>query len=154
MSEKEVATVTDRITVVETVYHQSFGGEPTCSESKYTKILETMEQPFKRDTKCTEEWDKLDAGWLDECSLLVISNKEGSGLQSIPTEDEKLDIAMRVIEISGEYDIGSVDGPEKPVPHFEICPGESFRGCPVELKKLYIRCRYETARYSLTVFPK
>lgn len=64
-----------RIVVVETVYHQGAGGEPTCVEVKSSTQLTTDDQPYQYDLQAGPEWKRLETGWLEKCSMLLISNE-------------------------------------------------------------------------------
>ncbi len=134
-----------RLTVVETVYHRPAEEEPTCVESKFSRALRTHEQPYSRKLTATEEWQSLDCGWLEACSSLSIQNEEGRHLSIHPSEEEKADLAKRIIEIS--YTSLGYD-------KWLILPGESMRGCPASLKSLMVRCQHGKAKFTLNLIPE
>ena len=133
---------TGRLTVVEHVYHQIQGDAPTSIEAKYSTPLESDEQVYTRQTIATETPEQLDIGWIKDWQLLIIENNAGKNLQKIPTEEQKQDIAQRVIQItSGDTPIAL------------IYPGTSARFCPADLKSLDVRCLHGSARYVLHIIP-
>lgn len=136
----------NRETVVETVYHQVLGEEPTSLETRYNRDLESNEQVYERQAVATEEWKLLDCGWLSgNVGLLVIRNEEGKSRQTNPTEAEKEELAKRVIEVCH---LGSVLG------GWFIPPSTSMRGYPSHPPSLRIRCLHGTAKYRLFLIPK
>lgn len=144
---KPTPVVKDRITVVETIYYQPFGDQATSVESKFDRILDSVdEQPYSRKCKATEEWQSLDTGWVKTCSMLSIENNEGKFAQRIPTPEERDEAKAKVLELaySGEY----VDEDT-----WLILPGESMRGLPADLSRLLIRCRKGSAKFTVTAFP-
>ena len=135
--------VKDRITVVETVYHQQFN-EPTFTiPSRFSRWLETKEQPYQRRCVATEEWQPLECGWIDKPGMLIITNREGRFAQTLPTDEEKVEVDKKIIQLS--YN--------QLKPEWLIPPGESMRGCPGFVKFLYIRCQSGTAQYELYLLP-
>lgn len=135
----------DRITVVETIYHQPFGLDPFSVENRYDRELETKEQPYHRLCKATEEWEPLDCGWLaSRASLLHIKNDEKLGAEILPTEEEKEEHAKHVLSISFRQII-RVD--------CEIHPGETMHISPISLEEIYIRSDHGDTQFALTLFP-
>lgn len=134
-----------RLTVVDTVYYQSPEMQATSAESRFSRPLDTLdEQPYIRRMKVTEEWAPLDCGWLNECSMLMLVNEEGKGLEKIPTEEEKTEISKRVIEV--RFGSETVE--------WLILPGESLRGYPINPKLMFIRCRNGCAKLTINLFPR
>lgn len=133
-----------RLTVVETIYHQDADGQPTAVEANYARWLASDEHPFQRRLKVGEEWQRLETGWLEDVSLLVLTNEEGKGLQTIPTDEERVALAARIVEVG-------TPGSEA---DWLILPGESLRGRPAAMRQLRFRCRAGTARCVLTLFPE
>lgn len=138
----------DRLTVVEMVYHRPYGEETLAVDTRFTRKVDSGEQPYQRlchkpTNMATEEWKELDFGWLKESiGMIVIVNNEGFYPLN-PTEEEEKEVESRVIEIGySEKDT------------WEIPPRESFRGTPSNPSGLRIRCRSGMAKYTLTVLPK
>jgi hypothetical protein len=95
-----MADLKSEITVVEQVYHQLSGSQPRAIESRFSRELESDEQPYERHLKVGEESVPLDCGWIKEASQLVIINEEGKGLQANPTDEERKGLACKILEIS------------------------------------------------------
>lgn len=136
-----------RLTVVDVVYHQGLGDQPTSVESRFGRWLNTDEQPYHRKIKVTTDWMPLDLGWLGtQISMLVLMNEEGRHFQVYPTPKERALIEERIVEIGIEVH-----------DHVEECwlipPGESIRAQPVAPDRLRVRCRRGEARCVLTLFP-
>lgn len=134
----------DRLTIVETVYHRQYGEEATSVESRFTRELETQEQPYTRRLKVEEDWRSLDVGWIAQVGMLIIENTEGKFLHRNPTEAEKAETLKKILEIKHEGSEGC----------WLILPGESMRACPSDASSLRIRCQLGIARFTIHVFSK
>lgn len=146
-----MAILKDRLVVVETVYHQPTGEQPTAVESRFSRDLQTVEQPYQRQLTATEEWKPLDCGWIKDAGMLVIQNLEGK-FQANPTDEERAEAAARVLEVSYRED----QDPNMDVSRhgWLIYPGESFRGCPSNLDLLAVRSQYGSLRLSVFIIPR
>jgi hypothetical protein len=134
------------MTVVEHVYHQVSGERPVEAPTRgYDRALQSDGGSFLRSLIADETWRPLNLEWVPEPGLLCIYNREGSNLPTLPSEEEKADIARRVLEVS--Y---SVDGELG----WEIPPGESMRGIPTKAKELMVRSRHEVIRYTVFAIPR
>lgn len=123
----------DRITVVESVYHQRFTKQPTGVESRFSRNLDTREQPYTRQLTATKDWQPLDCGWLKSVGMLVISN-DGS-------ENDLL------VGYGRGHDVNWI-----------IPPGESMRGYPFDASSLRVCCQNvddetATAEFTVHLFP-
>jgi len=136
-----------RLTVVEHVYYQATGEDAwEVPNSSYSRFLTTDEQPYVRKLTATEEWTKIDTGWLTECSTLVIVNEEGGFRSRLPTEEQKEETAKKILEVGfhqHNYDVGWL----------VVLPQESLRMCPSHLGKLFIRCQFGTAKFTIYIIP-
>lgn len=144
-----------RLTTVSVVYHQPLGEEPHSFLHKTSKPLTTDEQAYTRKLKVTQEWQPIDTGWLTSLSLLLITNEEGKHTTQ-PTEEEKLAISQRVLEVGINVEDGyplSVACPG-PTPVFLIGPGDSFSASPYDCSSLYLRCQSGVAKVTVNAFPK
>ncbi len=137
--------IKNRLTVVETVYHQTATGEPDSIASSFFRELDSDEQPYRRKTKVGEEWTPLDLGWIKEAGMLVICNDEGKGLTKIPTPEEKEELAKKVLLLGFAIE-GCHFGA------FRILPGESFRGSPTT--NLYLLSCYGVTRFTVYAIPR
>ncbi len=137
-----------RLTIVETVSYQPPNRQASQVSSGFSRDLETYEQPYEREMVATEEWQPLinEQCWVKECSLVHVTNEEGRYLQVNPSEEEQEATAAKVLEIS--FGTANLLG------HWEVRPGEAFRGTPSHPKALFIRCRSGEACFTLHVFPR
>jgi hypothetical protein len=134
-----------RIVVREMLYYQvdTEGIDPHGQiDHGFRRFLYTSEQPYRRKLVVGEEWVAIELGWIKKASLIHIVNDEGKGLTQVPTAEESKAIASRVLEVG----IGGKS-------LFEILPGETFRGTPVETALFQLRSRSGKAQYTLTVYP-
>lgn len=138
--------VKDRLSVVEAVYHTPFGKDPVSTESRFSRWLETDEQPYVRRIKVGPEWRQLDAGWLAAASMLLVANEEGLDQTRQPTQAELAASVARVVLV-GVWAGGEV------VPCFRVPPGESMRAEPVSLGAIRLRCEAGEARCVITIYP-
>lgn len=140
-----MAEAKNRLTVVEKVYHQVMGeGATDMVDNRFYRELKTEEQVYQRKLKATEEWQKLDCGWITECGMLAIKNEEGLFHNTLPTPEERAEVATHVLELG----IGAQEA------SWQVLPQESMRGCPMSLQSIYVRCRHGTAKFTLTLFPE
>ena len=146
----EEPTLLARLTVVESVHCQTVDSSPWGISTSFERTLKTDEQPYVRKLTATEEWTKLDTGWLTECSMLVLVNEEGLFKGRQPTPEQKIESAKKVIEVGCA------------LPHldtircigaWELPPKESMRGCPTELSIVFVRCQHGTAKFTVYIFP-
>lgn len=137
--------VRDRLTVVERIYHQNPEEHPTSYESRFSRELQTKEQPYVR-RATVKDLRELDTGWIEpeQVGCLFIRNEEGVVRQTILSEGEKAELDRKVIYLG--------EDPENL--RWMILPGESFRATPTTAKGLLICCPNGPAKCSLHVFPK
>lgn len=141
----------NRITVVDTVYHQSGNLPPTSANNRYGFQLETDELPYGRPPKVVgEKWVAVDLGWFGEggSGLISISNLGGEKTGKNPTPEEKAAEDDRVLEVSLA---GGAPGDSAV---WLVRPGHHFRGWPSDPNALRVRCRKGTTRYSVMIYPK
>lgn len=141
----------NRITIVDTAYHQSGGNPPTSLVSRYGYLLKSDELPYTRGSKTVgEEWTRVDLGWFSEkenegkAGLVSIQNLGGPPSNKQPTPEERVLEAERVLEVR----LGQGGGV------WEVEPGRHLRGQPSDAGELQVRCRKGTTRYSVVVFPR
>lgn len=133
-----------RLTVIEQIYHQQADSDPTNLEERYSRILESEEEPYKKKLTINQDWIILNAPGLESTSLVIIRNLEGRYRTTIPDQVEIELVKERVLEVG--FLVTS--------PHIIIPPTESARFCPSNLEKLYIRCRKGSCKISILVVPK
>lgn len=153
LAQPEPKEVPDRLTVVETVYHQPWGEEPVAVESRFSRDLQTRNQLFERRCRVGEDWQPLECGWLGEAGMLVIENREGRFLQRVPTDEEREAAAAKVLEVGWEPDGATMHDPPATA-QWIIPPGESIRGQPATLKSLRLRCRSGECRFTVYLLPE
>lgn len=146
-----------RFGVNQTVYYYGAGNPQHKSyNSTYSAKCDMNEAPYERNLRVTEEWQQLDQGWFKdypgkEPEEMLLINEEGSLLQRIPTEEEKVEIASRIVEVGVKIvvteGVGIVDVAR-------IKPGRSLRYSPQEIGRVWLRCRKGVARVSLVLIPE
>jgi hypothetical protein len=147
----------DRMTVVEKIYHQPANGEAFCCETTFERTLNDEESVYSRKVKATEEWKPLDYGWITEnnqkVGMLVIRNDEGKNIQRLPSDEEKVELAGKILEIGCLQAAQESTGDRHCVfvPLFHILPGESMRGVPAN-QDIQVRSLKGSGQISYTVF--
>ncbi len=145
--------------MVTMAYHQLAGEQPASVENRSSRCVSSDEQPYVRQltgkNRVGEAWQPVDCGWLEEASLVSISNEEGKGLQKIPTAAEAAETAARVIEIgvANRSEEAPAYFPEAVIPVLVVLPGESVCFSPASLASLRMRCRSGEAKVNLVAFP-
>lgn len=152
-----------RVTVVEQAYYQSPDDQPRVVETRCSQDLLTDEQPYLRLMKVTEEWHRIDHGWIEDASWMIVSNEEGRIGTVIPSREEREASEAKVVELGWEFaapDEGprSMHSPPKAPPPpvlgvIEIKPGTSIRIQPKFLRAIRLRCRSGMARVTVNLFP-
>ena len=144
---KTESTHSDRLTVIEKCYYQVYGeSAKALPKSIYTRFLKSSEQEaYQRTYKIGEEWGNLDTGWIEDASMVIIKNLEGTKWTTIPSEKEREEVAKKVVRISYE---ASDDK------HWVLEPGESMRGTPSHVQDLVLRCEKGEARITICIVPK
>jgi len=136
----------DRLTLVSTLYHQSFGSPAVSVDSRFTRALRSGEQLWKRDFRIGDSWTALETGWVgSRPAHLLLLNHEGQHLQVNPTEEEKADIAKRIIEVTWS---GSGS------PQWLVFPGESMRGECCDPSQVFVRSRHGSVQVTLYLIPE
>ena len=149
----------DSITVVEQIYHQPAGEEPTAYQHSFVRKLSVQEQPYSRKIRVGESWQPLDLGWFadkpDEIGMVQIINNEGRFTQTQPTDEERAAMAAKIICVVSKVMGDRITGvlAEDNFCWF-IPPGESFRGSPTDATRIWIRCRSGVAQATVNVFPR
>ena len=124
-----------RLTFTGTVYVQLPGVDVTEVSCAFSSFLKSEEQPYDRRTRCENNWEILQSGWMEnnEASLIVILNQNSVGS---PNLHVKLD------EQSDNYLI--------------IVPGRSATFKVKNLSKLQVRSSHETlpVKYRYLIIPE
>lgn len=143
-----------RITVLETLYHQGVLGEkPTTVECQFERKLESDEQPYQRRSKVGEDPQPLDVGWIEEVGEIHIQNEEGRFLQRQPTDEEKVEIAKKILWL-GLKAKPNITPINKFKSLLKIAPGEAIRLPVLDFKEWLICSHSGTTRFTITVFPR
>lgn len=127
-----------RLVVIETVYHQAHGQEPTSSLTKYVRFLGTDEEPYRKRFDVGPEWVQLPKTWIEGTpSCLVIKNEGLPPAEVRETPAEKAVRAAVVIELGIAV---SCHGAGYVAQVATIRPGESARFEPASVPSLRVRC--------------
>jgi hypothetical protein len=135
------------MSVVDMTYFQPVDGSPTTAFEegvRFTREIESDEQPYTRRKVATEEWQALDHGWVEKCGMMLVRNNEGRFYAVNPTPEQRAEADKRVIEIS----FNGVDV------HLVVRPTEVIRFSPVDVRQIKLRCRHDTAKYELYLIPE
>lgn len=136
-----------RIGVVSLLYHQQPGVDPISIDSRFSRWLESTEQPYLRKITIKEEWTPLDLGWIgDKVGMLLIKNEEGH-FQIQPTEEQRQEVMARIVELAVESAAGII------VLWGLVRPLESIQFEPSNAQYLRLRCRKGQAKITLAVMP-
>lgn len=136
-----------RITVVESVYYSDQEHDPIGVESRFSRAV-SNEQVYIRHCVATEEWQKLDCGWLSENVGMLCIKNEGTTRQTNPTDEERAEDDKKVLKI------GYTQEPDdEPNGFWLVPPGESFRGYPQWPSDLRIKCQSGEVKFIVSVYP-
>lgn len=116
-------------------------------DASFTRLLSTDEQPYRRQLKIKEEWQRLDCGWAGERpSQVVLCNEEGQFAGGIPTAEKRAEVFARGIEVA----VLTEDG--RMAPFARVRPLESMRLEPAAT--LHARCLAGEAKVTLAAVPQ
>lgn len=114
-----------KILVVEQVYYQDDGCQPSSIEAGYARVIGGHEQPFTRVMRVGQEPVPLECGWLTTCSVLVIWNKGPSDIE---------------VSLGGFVAL--------------LGPTESLRIRPESLNRILLRSRGDMCRVDVYMYPE
>ena len=142
----------EKLTIVEQIYHQAPGEDPTSYSHSYWRVLPvTGEQVLQRRQEAIELWKKIDLVWFEKSpfSMFMIRSEEGKFPHTIPTEEMRATAESKILEVgfckTGETEVQST--------HLLVYPNEMARFSPEPGYEWYVRCKNGSARYTLFVFP-
>lgn len=144
----------DRLTVVENIYHQISGEQPTMIPVVFDRNLETSEQPFKRTTTVGEEWQLLELGWFKESgpgTIVVLNLNPRFDEVEILQSNGKMGIVATPSTSLLEIGIGNTEAREC---GFLIFPQEAFRGTVKPGFTLFIRSTHGKVKFTVHVLPR
>lgn len=151
-----------RVSVVESVYYQAVGEQPTPYLHKFSRTLASDEQPYQRRVKVGELWAPLDTGWITQPGMLILANPAHI-FQRQPSAEELLTASANVIEVGV--------APQEPEPITTrtqwseprpgarvivfslIRPGESVRLSPPNKAQFFVRCLASEIKAVITALP-
>ena len=137
--------VPSRLVVVENIYHQESGRQPTSVESNYTRFLKTDEEVYRRRMKVGENWMSIESGWIEKPGMIILKNEEVYRGAVNPTPDEIKEVQKKIVEVSSST---------LPDCSWFILPGENMRGIPKDLSNIRLRCQHSTAMVSIILIPE
>lgn len=147
-----------KLTIQESIYHQSSTESPTSYSHTFFRVLEDeAEQPYgPRKAEATEEWTKLDFGWLGEnVGLILIQNREGNFPGTLPTIAMRESAKKQMLELGMRIDEDIHDSGLKVVAlGIVIMANETMRLTSLDPTSLFLRSVSGKVKYSLTAFPK
>lgn len=149
-----------RIVVVERLYHQPADGSPTSTESAFSRMLDTDEQPFIRHLQVKREFSAIPLGWF-EAQVMAGLNV---GMMQLKNEHK---------DVGDEIEVGIlVEIPQEPAKERTmfsapkippvvamialLLPGESMRLMPMSLQNYRVRTIKAEGfvRCTLTLLPR
>lgn len=135
-----------RLTIVETIHYQPpvAASRAESIMDQFSRQLTTDDQPCTRRLTATEEWKKIDGCWLEQASMVAITNETGKNRQTFPSKEELEEIAKTIIEVSFDGGLS---------PAILVHPGQLERFTPIDFSRIKIRCRHGVAKFSAAIFP-
>lgn len=134
-----------RFTVADRVYCQIPNLPPTELDLSLTYYIQKEEQPFFRSAYVKPSWEKVNLGWIENPSFIILRNRHLIQGQTIPSREELEENAKHLIEIKFE-------GPS--LDTLFLAPGDSIKLRTKSPDKLYIRSTFETTGYTILAIPE
>lgn len=148
------------------IYFQCLNDQPVGLDIRYSRSVVSEEQPYgpRRNIKAISEWKSLDLGWYadkpQEIGTIVLINQEGRFSQTIPTEQEKYEASLKVLELGVRISLLAATDLNH-IPIARINPSSdgytlhSWLIDPVDPSQLRIRCsNHKEVLYTLIIYPK
>ena len=139
----------NRITVVDTVYHQTTDTpNPTVLMTRLCRPVVTEEQIYARHLKLTTEWSEIDTGWVKIPIMVVIQNTHDQPPVSGATSEQTLVDVYSAVEIGVMAPDGAVNS---------LClviPGDALRLVHPQVNKLRVRAKHSPVRVTVSAIPK
>jgi hypothetical protein len=142
----------DRLSVQVQAIHEHWGDKPHVAARSWSEMLATIAEPYSRKITVSEAWQPLiDARcWVDEPGTVMVENISGGESQVILSDEEKADIARRVLVLA----ISTQDA-AGPVEIAEFSPGQCLPPLKVRnIASFVVRCEHGQATARLHVFPR
>jgi hypothetical protein len=136
-----------RFSIVETLYHQPAGEQPTSIASRYYRWLESDKPPYNRKYKIGETWETIDLGSLTKVAHISIYNLEGQFAGINPTHEQVEEALAKVVEVA-------YSDSDEPEGQWIVHPGENHRGTPVDPTMLKVKCRSGEATIRVVIIPE
>ncbi len=136
----------NRITCVLQLYHEQDGEQPDGIRLAFVAASKYNVQRYQRRMKIDSTDNPLDIGWFKphEVGSILIENLEGKGLQVQPTDEEREDIARRIIEVRQDGETSS----------WLVPPGGFILGNPSDPSKVRLSCQHGSAKIGLSIYPR
>lgn len=153
--DRPLARVTANATVIHGVHGEQADAVLSSRDGRWTRLLWTDEQPYRREVKVGPEWEQLPLGWVGESAhppaLLAVVNREDpnrSPLGGIPTPEVKAAGLARIVEVGVRPESGV------PVSGFaRVRPYEETHWEPVPGATYFLRCTGGHAKVVVVAVP-
>lgn len=150
---KPQLVIPSQVIVIESISVQMTDVDPTSHEHRFARDITSGETCYMRYTKVLPgKWQLLDTGWVEDPSMVILFNREGR-YQTMPTDEEKAEMAGRVLQIflvNERPEIGI-----NPYPMLEIPPREGHRLSLVKGMQVYISTRSQSSiSYTMYAVPR
>ena len=135
----------NRLTCVLNLYHEQHGEQPTGMRLTFSESLSVNAERYQRRMRVTEQAIPLDLGWFkpDEVGLILVENLEGLHLQVHPSDEERADLELRVLEV-GEPDCSC----------WFIPPRRFLLGYSSDPGSITVRSQHGTIKMGITIYPR
>lgn len=131
------------------LYHLVPGQPPLSVPMRVNRALRTDEQAWSRRFHVGDQWQRLETGWVERCSLLRIANEEGKGAPRALADEHRELLDAAAVEVGVSVGPGS-----DPVAVDVIPPGAEVLRMPPSLGCVWLRCRRGRAAVSVIALPE
>lgn len=144
-----------RVTVQETVYFQPSDSDfgDVAIPCSYVEMLTTGEQPVQRWLTVTEKWVELPKGWLEQASLLILSNLGPPNPLYQPSQREIEDREKAIVEVALIQFSYVQYQEDRYLPITHLSPQRNCRWKPVDLSLLRLRCLKGSTKVLINLLP-
>lgn len=137
----------------ELLAYQSPGKNPETVEHTFVRQLHTPQAVWRLlEQVVSEEWTKVELGWISFSSMYRFENLEGRFTQVQPSLEERTSAERKCLEI-GTLTGVDAGGVLMVAPFLLVPPREVMKFTPVSGARYYLRSRSGPCRYSLTIYP-
>lgn len=132
-----------RLTAQLVLSYENFQDNPEQFTCRFSDVLNSIEQPYRRRIVIGEQWTKLDYNWIESAGTIIVENRGNGRSPTIPTPEERDEEKLKELEIA-------ISKTSNVMP-FTIPLGRFQTFWMREDSPIFLRCLHQEAQVNLIV---